>query len=459
MSILIKNANIVSMGSLGVIEDGSLLIEGTRIVSIGPNGKSSSDDEEHADEVIDAAGKIVMPGLIDTHFHTCQQLMRGIGAEIARRGTRYPFWKYYLIPFESRLTPEDGYLSGMAAYTNMIRVGTTCFSEHGGRHPEQLVKAAEEVGIRGLMAVSTMDMDTGLPVLPDNMLFSTEEAIEKNLEVVQRWPFNNNSNDSLVRGVFSLRQIIVCTSQLIQKTAQLAAEHGTMVQTHANEGQYEIYYSLDHHGMRPAEYLESLDFLNNNVIAAHSVLLSDQEVDLYAKHQVGVAHCPVGNFASLGMTKLLQMQKLGVKVGIGTDGASGGSLDLFEAMKLSRIGQALHFGAPYLDKDVVSPFELVTMATIGGARVCGLQEEIGSLEVGKRADLLILNPGLNALPIDDPYFAIVNSLHGSDVGDVIINGQVVMRDRRILTVDEEAIAREVSIRAPQLQQTLLDNMH
>ena len=459
MTILIKNATIVTMGPKGIIYDGLLTVDGTRIVSLESQNENTFDLENNSDEVIDAAGKIVMPGLIDSHFHTCQHLMRGMGAAIARRGTRYPFWKNYLIPFESQLTPEDVYLSGMAAYTNLIRVGTTCFAEHGARHPEQLVKAAEDIGIRGLMAISTMDMDTGLPALSENMLFSTEEAIEKNLDVVQRWPFKNDSDDSLLRGVFSLRQITVCTPQLIQKTAQLAMEYETMVQTHANEGHYELYHALDHHGMRPANYLASLDFLNSNVIAAHSVLLSDQEVELYAKHQVGVAHCPTPNFTSLGMAKLAQMRKLDIKIGIGTDGANRGSLDLFEAMKLSSIGQSLHYGAPYLDTTVVSPFEIVTMATLGGAQVCGLDEEVGSLEIGKRADILILTPGLNSLPIDDPYFAIVNSLRGSDVGDVIGNGQIVMRNSKILNVDEEEIARQVSVRAPQLRQTVLDSLN
>ena len=186
MTILIKNATIVTMGPKGVINDGLIAINGTRIVSLKSRNENTSDLEKDADEIIDAAGKIVMPGLIDSHFHTCQHLMRGMGAAIARCGTRYPFWKNYLIPFESQLTPEDVYLSGMAAYTNLIRVGTTCFAEHGARHPEQLVKAAEDVGIRGLMAISTMDMDTGLPPLSENMLFSTEEAIEKNLDVVQQ---------------------------------------------------------------------------------------------------------------------------------------------------------------------------------------------------------------------------------------------------------------------------------
>jgi 5-methylthioadenosine/S-adenosylhomocysteine deaminase len=459
MTILIKNATIVTMGPKGIIYDGLLTVDGTRIVSLESQNENTFDLENNSDEVIDAAGKIVMPGLIDSHFHTCQHLMRGMGAAIARRGTRYPFWKNYLIPFESQLTPEDVYLSGMAAYTNLIRVGTTCFAEHGARHPEQLVKAAEDIGIRGLMAISTMDMDTGLPALSENMLFSTEEAIEKNLDVVQRWPFKNDSDDSLLRGIFSLRQITVCTPQLIQKTAQLAMEYETMVQTHANEGHYELYHALDHHGMRPANYLASLDFLNSNVIAAHSVLLSDQEVELYAKHQVGVAHCPTPNFTSLGMAKLAQMRKLDIKIGIGTDGANRGSLDLFEAMKLSSIGQSLHYGAPYLDTTVVSPFEIVTMATLGGAQVCGLDEEVGSLEIGKRADILILTPGLNSLPIDDPYFAIVNSLRGSDVGDVIVNGQIVMRNSKILNVDEEEIARQVSVRAPQLRQTVLDSLN
>lgn len=456
-SILIHNGTIVTMGPLGVLGSGALFIEGSRITAIGSSEEVIKKYGNEAKQVIDATGTIVMPGLIDAHFHTCQQFYRQLTALMSQQGMEVcsPHWKNYLVPFESHLTPEDVYLSGLAAYTNMIRVGTTCVSEHGGRHPEEMAFAMEEVGIRGLLAVSTMDMDPTTPHLPENMLFTTDEAIERNTAVVERWPFRN---DGLVRGCLSLRQIIVCTPELIQALVRLADEYDTVVQTHLCEGTYEIEFAREHYGRRPAEFMESVNALSPRLIAAHFVLTSDREVELFAEHDVGVAHCPSGNF-SFGAPKLPLMRRLDVKVGLGSDGAGGGTIDLFEKMRLSLVCQLSHFGAPYLDRGVTSPSEILEMATVGGARVIGLEDEIGSLEIGKRADLLIVDAtDLDAQPSSDPVITIVNCLSGSAVEAVVINGRVVMKDRKILTVDERALEEEVTARAPQLQREFLGRL-
>jgi 5-methylthioadenosine/S-adenosylhomocysteine deaminase len=232
----------------------------------------------------------------------------------------------------------------------------------------------------------------------------------------------------------------------------LAEEHDVLIQTHLAEGTYEVEYAVNRYGLRPAEYLERLGALSPRLLAAHSVLLADSEVELYSRYGVKVAHCPSGNFTGLGMAKLPLMRRLGVDVGLGSDGASGGSIDLFEAMNISLIGQLLYSGTPYLDRKVTSRQECVSMATIGGARAVRWDQAIGSLKTGKQADVIILDPShLDVLPVsEDPYFTIVKCVRGRDVETVIVNGQIVMEDRRILTIDENDLRQRIMRRVPAL---------
>jgi 5-methylthioadenosine/S-adenosylhomocysteine deaminase len=241
----------------------------------------------------------------------------------------------------------------------------------------------------------------------------------------------------------------------------LAQDHDTMVQTHAAEGYYEVNHALREHGCRPTEYLDQIGGLSSRIIAAHSVLLSDREVELFAEHGVGVAHCPSGNFMMLGATKLPLMRRLGVPIGLGSDGAAGGSIDLLREMWVSYVGQITHYGAPKMDRSVTSPQQVLNMATLGGARVVGLADEIGSLEAGKRADLIVIDAtGLDCLPVTDPYTTTVNCFSGHrSIDTVIINGQLVMQDGVILTVDEEELKQEVAERAKHLQQRFLASLH
>ena len=447
-SILIRGGTLVTMEDHQVVSDGSIYVEDGLIRDLGPSEALAG--RYRPDREINATGKIVLPGLVDAHYHTCQQFLRGTLASITRKGqVHYPVWKNYLVPFESLLSAEDVYLSGLAAYANIIRVGTTCVSEHGGRHPEQMAKAMLQTGIRGLLAESTMDVPD--PDLPPSMIHSTEECIDRNLQIVRKWSGNGNGP---IRGCFSLRQIIVCTPRLIREICRLAERHDALIQTHLAEGTYEVEYAINRYSLRPAEYLESLEALSPRLLCAHSVLLSDHEVELYARYGVKMAHCPNGNYTGLGMAKFPLMRRLGVdqNTGLGSDGASGGSIDLFQAMNTSVIGQMLYFGTPYLDKTVTNNYQAVAMATINGARAVRWDSSIGSLKVGKQADIIVLEPSsLDCQPLqDDVYYTIVKCLRGRDVETVLINGKVVMEDRRLLTVDEDELRRQIQDRVPSL---------
>jgi 5-methylthioadenosine/S-adenosylhomocysteine deaminase len=362
-----------------------------------------------------------------------------------------PGWARILIPFEAALTEEQVRLSTTAACTNAIRVGTTFLSEHGGHFPNTIGEAMTKVGIRGLVTNSTCDMNATRLPLPANMVVSTEEALRRNLEVVLGW-------SGLVTGCFSLRQITVCTPELIQRTITLAREHNRPVQTHANEGHYEIEFALREHGTRPIVYLAGIGGLAPGVIAAHSVLMAEEEVEAFAAHGVGVACCPRGNFGGLGRGQLPLMRRLDVPLGIGSDGAGGGSIDLFEAMRMASTCLDLEFGTFCDRRGVFSPYELLQMATIGGARVVGQEDRIGSLEVGKYADLVVLRPDIGSLPVNDPITTVVQSCSGRNVVQVFVSGQQVMKNGVITTIDEAALRQEVVEQAPRIQERFLENL-
>jgi 5-methylthioadenosine/S-adenosylhomocysteine deaminase len=384
-----------------------------------------------------------MPGLIDTHFHTAQQLLRGKISELSRRRhLRLPIWQNYLIPFESVLDEEDVYLSGLLAYSNMLKAGTTCFAEAGGPHPDQMGRAADEVGIRGFLALSTVDMGDSMP---RSMMMTTQEAIERNLALVQRWKEHDR-----VRGWLSLRQLIVCSQALWEAFRDLSDQLGVRVHTHLAEGTYEVDYATARWGKRPAEHLEGIGFVGPRMHAAHSVLLSHREVDLYAERQVTVAHCPIGNYL-IGPPKIHEMWRRGITVGIGSDGASSGSIDLFQATHATWVAQQAIFATPWHDRSLFTAEDLLQIATIGGARAIGEFATLGSLEVGKQADILMINPEeLDLQPVYDPLFTVSRCITGRDVETVLVNGQVVVRNRQLLTVDEGQLKSSIRERLPRI---------
>lgn len=446
LDLLIRGCAIVTMdGDSRVIDDGAIAIAGSRIQWLGPASEAA---QLRAESTIDARGLIAMPGMIDAHFHTAQQLLRGKIAALARKRTlKNPVWKNYYIPFEAMLEREDVYLSGLLAYTDMISVGTTCFAEAGGPHPDEMGRAAMETGIRGFVALSTVDQGDWVPPA---MKMTTDVALRRNVDLVARWKGNDR-----VGAWLALRQILVCSPGLIEAIGAAAREHDVKIHTHLCEGTYEIDYALEKFGKRPAEFMDSLGVFDRHLHCAHSVLLSPEEMDLYVSRRASACHCATNNY-HIGPMRLLEMWRRGVDVGLGTDGAaSWGTLDMFQVAHLARVGQTSLFGTPWHNRTLTHGEEMLAIATRGGARALGLSDRIGSLEAGKEADILLADSTqLDQMPLYDPLFTVANTTVGRDVRTVIIAGEVVMKDREIVSIDVERIRAMVASRLPRLMERL-----
>ncbi|TBR22633.1 MAG: amidohydrolase, partial [Reyranella sp.] len=235
--------------------------------------------------------------------------------------------------------------------------------------------------------------------------------------------------------------------------AEAARALDVKIHTHLCEGVYEIDYALEKFGKRPAEYLHDLGALDRHMHCAHSVLLSAEEMDLYVKHRPSACHCAFNNY-HIGPHRLSEMWKRGIDIGLGTDGAaSWGSLDIFQVAHMTRVGQQAVMGTPIAYRNVMPSEEILKVATNGGARALGIEKEIGSLEVGKKADMLLVDrTQLDHLPLYDPYFVAANSVVGRDVRSVVVDGKLVMKDRELLTVDRAEIERRLAERLPKLME-------
>lgn len=439
VDLLITGAHLITFDDAGTeLRDGAIAIAGSRIAWIGP--ADDAVDRFRPKEKINAGGLIAMPGFVDAHVHTAQQFLHGRLSAIRRRGElKNPVWSQYLIPFESGLEPEDVYYSGLACYASMISSGTTCFLEAGGPFPDEMGRAADEIGVRGRIALSTMDKDESIP---RRSRFTTDEALKKNEELVCRW-----RDHSRVSAWLSLRQIMVNTQQLTQGMSALAKQLRTPIHTHLAEGTYEVDYAIKTWGLRPAEYMESIGALDENVHAAHSVLLSLNELDLYRRRDVSACHCAFNNY-TMGAPRVLEMLQLKIRLGFGTDGAATrGSLDMFEVVHAATVGQQAVGGTPYHVDPPITHEQMLAAAVRGGARAARLETEIGSLEVGKLADVILVESSSYAqFPNYDPMITLAESTVGPNVRTVVIDGRVVMKDRVLVTMDLDAMKQGVSRR-------------
>ena len=428
VSLLITGADIVCFDDQDtLVHDGAIAVDGDSIVWIG----SANDAAEKfvATETIRASGMIAMPGFIDCHVHTAQQFLHGKLPSIRRKGElRSPMWQRYLIPFESGLEPEDVYCSGVAAYAAMIRSGTTCFLEAGGPFPDEMGRAADEIGIRGRIAMSTMDT---VDDLPSQSRMDTHEALRRSEELVLRW-----KDHSRVNAWLSLRQLMVNTEALRLGMHELSHALDTPIHTHLAEGTYEVDFAIKQWSMRSAEYLERIGCLDHYVHGAHSVLLSLNELDLYAERDVSACHCALNNY-TMGTPRLLEMMRRGIRVGLGTDGAATrASLDMFQVMHGAVLGQQAVAGTPYHVDPPVTHEQMLKQALRGGARAARLEHAVGSLEVGKKADIvLVATDDYDQFPNYDPVITLAESAVGRDVRTVVIDGRVVLKDGELLTLD------------------------
>ncbi|QGP92625.1 Atrazine chlorohydrolase [Neomoorella glycerini] len=434
--ILIKNGYVVSMNPLRqVFAGGDVLVEGDKIVAAGT---VPAELIKHDAEVVDASGKIVMPGLVNTHVHLSQQLGRGLGDDVDLLT-----WLHERIwPYESSMDLEDSYISSLACCLELIHSGVTTFAEPGGQEVDGMGRAVEEIGLRGILARSTMDCGEGLPA---KWRESTDYALRKQEEHIRRWHGQANGR---IKVWFGLRTIFNNSDELIKRTKDLADKYGVGIHMHVAEIDEEVRFAKATRGHTTVEHLAQLGVLDANFLAVHTVWLTEKEIDLFLLHDVKVSHNPAAAMRVLGFARVPEMIAKGITVSIGTDGApSNNRMDMMDEMYLATL---IHKGRN-LNPKILPAEKVLEMATIDGARCLLWDDAIGSLEPGKKADLIIINPrSAGSLPLHDPIANLVYAMHASNVEASMCDGRWLMRDKKILTVNEEEILDRVQARAAAL---------
>ena len=431
--ILLKDAFVLTMNDAEqVYETGSVLVRDDRIVAVG----SVIDDQLLTDDtqVLNCSGKIIMPGLINTHVHTSQQLGRGLGDDVPLLT-----WLHErTFPYESSLTPDDSYISTLLCCIEQIRSGVTSFAEPGGQFVRSMAKGVAQAGLRAKLAKSSMDCGEGLPEIWQR---STDEELAQQVEDYHAL---HGSSDGRVQIWFGLRTIFNNSDDLIVRTKELADTYGVGVHMHVAEVKDEVEYCNELHGVGTVQHLADLGVLDANLLAVHTVWLTDDEVDLFARHQVKVSHNPAAAMRVLGFAKIPRMLDKGICVTLGTDGApSNNRMDLIDEMWLTSL---IHKGWR-LDPTVVKAQDILRMVTTNGAKAL-LDDQVGSLAAGKKADLIVINPASAGMsPLHDPVANLVTSMHSSNVESTMCDGKWLMKDRILMTLDENTIIQEAQMRA------------
>ncbi|MFQ5542550.1 MAG: amidohydrolase, partial [Candidatus Binatia bacterium] len=434
--ILVKNGTVITMDSKRrIIKDGAVVIENDRIRKIG---KTNELKGEAADIVIDAKDRIVMPGLIDAHCHHVQMLARGVADDVDLIA-----WIYDRIyPYEVFLDDESTYLSALLCNVEMIRTGTTCVADPGGYRMDNVGRALVESGIRGVIAWAGMDQWSDDRPLPDGLpgKLNTDETIKVEEKLVKEW---HGREGGRVRASYAIRVEPNVSDELYRRLTKLAERDGVLLQMHAAVNKDQVEWVRKRTGHTVIEHMNSLGILGPEWCLIHMAVLTDDELRMLKDNDVKVMHIPGaalhGAYGSASVGKFPEMMDMGVTVTLGCDSsAANNSLDMFRAMyQAATVHKEVR-----LVPDLVSPEKALEMATVDGARALMWDKEIGSLEEGKKADLIIVEcKRSNWVPLHD--FSIVPSLvysgEGADVETVIINGRIVMEKRQIKTVNVESL--------------------
>ena len=422
VDLLITNALIVTMDEeMRVIRDGMVAIEGSRIVAVG---ESKTGDRFDAAETIDAGGDILMPGMINTHTHASMTIFRGLGDDVPDRLRRYIF------PLEAIVVNADNvYKGALLGAIEMALSGATTFVDMY-YFEDDVARATKAVGLRGILGETVI----GFPA-PD------AEEPYGGLEYARAF-IEEFRDDELIVPALAPHAPYTMDSEHLRMVAEAARELDVPVLVHLSETTREIETIRSEFQMSPVEYLDDVGLLTDRLVAAHCIFVDDQDIALLETKGVGVSHNIVSNIkAGKGVAPVLDMLAEGLDVGLGTDGPmSGNTLDM---MGLLGYTAKLHKLAS-LDRRVMPARDVVEMATIGGARAIDMDDRIGSIEVGKLADLILVDvDSVNMVPMYDVYSALVYAANSRDVHTVIVHGRQVVRDREVLTVDVEKAKRDV----------------
>ena len=403
-ALIIRGATILTMNDAFDVIEGDVVIRGSRIESIGRAAGGGA-------KIIDGRGSYLLPGFIQTHIHLCQTLFRGYADDLALLDwLRTRIW-----PMEAAHTPASLAAAAQQAASELLRSGTTTVLTMETVHDTDAVfEALEPMGLRAVVGKCMMDADAAVP---SRLMEETARSIDESVAIAKRW---HGRADGRLRAAFAPRFAVSCSRELLEAVARLAIEHQLVIHTHASENRDEIALIKSRTGKKNIDYLADTGLTSPQLCLAHCVWVDDDEQSLMAERGVKVLHCPGSNLKlGSGLAPVVEMRAKGISVSLGADGAAcNNHLDMFEEMRLAAVLQSVrHTPGALTARDVV------WMATREGARALGLDHDIGSIEPGKKADLILVDAHGA-----DPYSAVVYASRGTDVRTTIVDGQVLIDD-------------------------------
>jgi 5-methylthioadenosine/S-adenosylhomocysteine deaminase len=424
VDVLITGGTVVTMDAdRRIIENGYVIVKGDTIVAVGeglprmPNGPIVSK------QTIDAKGALILPGFINGHTHVPMTLFRGLHDDV----TLDDWLRKYIFPAEAKNVTEEFVRWGTRlAAAEQIRSGVTTFADMY-YFEDAVAEETKSAGMRGVLGETFLDFPA-----PDNK--TNRAMLEYTGKFLKRW-----QGDPLIHAAAAPHSIYTCSQKTLQDSAALAREYHAPILIHVAEMKKELDDSLKQNGLTPVQYLEKLRILGPDLVAAHCIFVDERDRKILADRQVGCVHNPSSNMMlASGVAPVIEERAAGIAVGLGTDGPAGSNndLDLMEEMDLAAKLQKI----TKMDPRALGAKSVVEMATIEGAKALHMDKEIGSLEAGKKADIVLISlDEPNAVPMYDMYAQLAYALKSSDVETVVIGGRIVMRDKKLLTLNEPEI--------------------
>lgn len=433
MTLLIRNGTILTMNDAGDVVEGDVLVRDGRIAAVGDV------PDERTDRVIEAAGCYVLPGFVQTHVHLCQTLFRGYADDV----TLLDWLRTRVWPLEAAHTPASLRAAARLAATELLLGGTTTVLTMETVHDTDAVfEAIEPTGLRAVIGKCLMDADDQAP---PRLVEEPGPALDESLALAARW---HGRAHGRLHAALAPRFALSCSRRLLEAVAALSAERGLLVHTHAAETRDEVAIVRARTGLGNVRYLADLGLASGRLCAAHCVWVDDAEQALLAERDVKVLHCPGSNFKlGSGLAPVVELRARGVSVSLGADGAAcNNRLDMFEEMRLAAFAQAVRHGPGSLPAR-----DVLWMATREGARALGLSAQVGSVEPGKQADLIVVeSTGPHQSPAPDPYSALVYAARAADVRATIVDGEILVDDGVPTRVDPEEVVRTARHEAARL---------
>ena len=430
--LVIRGGTILTIDDGWTVPAGDVLVRDGVIAQVGGDAVPSGRDYE----VLDAEGCVVMPGLVQTHVHTCQTLARGRADDLAL----LDWLKRVVWPYEAALGADDVAASARLSFAELLLGGTTCVQDMGTvRHTEKIFEAADAAGIRAVIGKAMMDAGEGVPA---GLLEKTAASLAESEALVKAW---QGQGGGRLGYAYAPRFVLSCSEELLRAVVADARRLGARMHTHASENRDELAAVRAARGQDNIAYLDTLGMSGHDVGLAHCVWPTEDEVKVLARTGTHVLHCPSSNLKlASGIAPVPELIAAGVSVSIGADGAPcNNNLDGFLEMRLAGI---LH--KPRVGPQTLPAREVVKLATRAGARALGLESVCGSIEGGKRADVIVVDVGgAHVTPVESPYSAIAYAARATDVRHVVVDGRVVVRDRTLNTIDVPRVIADAKARA------------